>query len=149
MKKLRIATFLTAAFLMVGSATLMGASAQALKGGDGEINFTAKTYTETVAEARKNHKKIFVDVYAVWCGPCKALQKTTFKDPKAAAYYNKNFLNISIDIEKGEGPALAKKWGVQGLPTLLILDEKGKVLAQHTGYVDGKGLLEFARGAIR
>ncbi|MDR3025030.1 thioredoxin domain-containing protein [Chryseobacterium sp.] len=110
-----------------------------------EINFSSGDYKNVLATAKASHRKIFVDAYATWCGPCKELQKTTFKDSKAAAYFNKNFINMSVDVEKGEGAKLAKKWGVSGLPTLLILDQNGKVIDSHTGYVDGSGLLEFAK----
>lgn len=148
MKNLKITVFLIYTFLLVCVTPSLDANAQQGRAvAAPEISFTNKAFTQVLADAKKGHKKIFVDVFAVWCGPCKALQRTTFKDPKAAAYYNSNFINISIDIEKGEGPALAKKWNVQGLPTLLILDENGKVIADHTGYVDGQGLLAFAREA--
>ena len=40
---------------------------------------------------------------------------------------------------------MAQKWKVEALPTLLILDENGKIIANHVGYVDGKGLIEFAK----
>lgn len=110
-----------------------------------EIIFSNQAFKKVLATAKASHKNIFVDAYATWCAPCKQLQKTTFKDTKAAAYYNKNFINIRIDVEKGEGIDLAKKWQVEGLPTLLILNEKGEVIADHTGYVDGAGLLEFAK----
>ncbi|KRB57503.1 thioredoxin fold domain-containing protein [Flavobacterium sp. Root186] len=112
-----------------------------------EINFISKNYQQALTMAKASHKKIFVDAYAVWCAPCKQLQKTTFKDSKAAAYFNKNYINFSIDVEKGEGTALAKSWGIEGLPTLLILDQNGKVIASHIGYVDGAGLLEFTKEA--
>ncbi|ASK28840.1 thioredoxin [Chryseobacterium sp. T16E-39] len=112
-----------------------------------EIKFSTTDYQHVVALAKASRKKIFVDAYATWCAPCKELQKVTFKDAKAANYFNKNFINISIDVEKGEGVKLAKKWGVSGLPTLLILDYNGNVIDSHTGYVDGNGLVEFAKDA--
>lgn len=112
------------------------------------IIFNNQEFKKVLTLAESSHKKIFVDAYATWCAPCKQIQKTTFKDPKTSAYFNKKFINMSIDVEKGEGIELAKKWQVEGLPTLLILDEKGKVIADHTGYVDGAGLLEFVKEAI-
>ena len=111
------------------------------------INFSKKPYKDVLAAAKASHKKVFVDAFATWCAPCKALRDRTFKDPKAAAYFNKHFINFSIDVEKGEGVDLAKQWQVEGLPTLLIVDEKGKVLANHTGFVDGNGLMAFAQEA--
>ncbi len=112
-----------------------------------EINFSTADYKHVLASAKASKKKIFIDAYASWCAPCKELQKVTFKDTKAASYFNKNFINMRIDVEKGEGVKLAKKWGISGLPTLLILDQNGHVLDSHIGYVDGNGLMEFAKDA--
>ena len=109
-----------------------------------EIQFSTTSYKEVLAAAKVSHKKVFVDAFATWCAPCKELQQRTFKDPEAAAYFNKHFINFSIDVEKNEGVELARTWQVDGLPALLILDENGRVLANHTGFVDGKGLIEFA-----
>lgn len=110
-----------------------------------EIRFTTRTYKQVLAAAKVTHRMIFVDAFATWCAPCKELQRTTFKDAKAAAYFNKKFINYSVDVEKGEGIGLAKTWQIEGLPTLLIIDENGNVIANHTGYVDGNGLMEFAQ----
>ena len=109
-----------------------------------EIKFSTTSYKEVLAAAKASHKKVFVDAFATWCAPCKELQQRTFRDPEAAAYFNKHFINFSIDVEKGEGVELASTWQVDGLPALLIVDENGRVLANHTGFVDGKGLVEFA-----
>ncbi len=122
----------------------LNASAQE-KSTSHDIKFSQLAYKQVLAKAKVGHKKIFVDAFATWCAPCKELRKTTFRDAKAAAYFNKNFINFSIDVEKGDGPELAKTWQVEGLPTLLIVDVNGKVLANHTGYVDGNGLLQFAQ----
>lgn len=124
----------------------MDASAQK-KGAAQEIIFSQESYKQVLAKAKASHRQVFVDAYATWCAPCKELRKTTFKDPKAAAYFNKHFVNFSIDVEKGEGINLAKTWQVEGLPTLLILDANGKVLTNHTGYIDGNGLMQFAQEA--
>ncbi|MBB5621877.1 thiol:disulfide interchange protein [Pedobacter cryoconitis] len=118
------------------------------KGKPQEIEFSQQSYKQVMATAKKTHKQVFIDAYAVWCSPCKELRKTTFKDAKTAAYFNKNFINFSVDVEKGDGVELAKTWQVEGLPTLLIIDENGKVLANHTGFVDGNGLMQFAQEAI-
>lgn len=123
-------------------------NARAQKSGTSqEIKFSTVAYQRALAMAKASHKKVFVDAFADWCSPCKELRKTTFKDAKAAAYFNKHFVNISINVEKGEGIDLAKTWQIEGLPTLLILGENGKVLANHTGYVDGNGLIQFSKEA--
>lgn len=132
------------AVLVMLMAILSAVNAHAQQVSAPEIKFSTKNYKQVLAAAKAGQKMVFVDAFATWCAPCKELRKTTFKDPKAAEYFNKNFISYSVDVEKGEGIDLAKKWQVEGLPTLLILDKNGKVLASHTGYVDGKGLIEFA-----
>ena len=124
----------------------LNASAQK-KGAIPEIKFSQQSYKQVLAKAKASHKQVFVDAFATWCAPCKELRRTTFKDPEAAAYFNQHFINFSIDVEKGDGVELAKIWQVEGLPTLLIVDGNGKVLANHTGYVDGNGLMQFAQEA--
>ena len=121
----------------------LGTSAQ--KKSSSEINFSTQDFRSALTLAKASHKKIFVDAYATWCAPCKKLSEITFKDAKAAAYFNKHFVNIRIDVEKGYGVELAKAWQIQGLPALLILDENGNLLADHTGYLNGNGLLQFAK----
>ncbi|MGN8057667.1 thioredoxin family protein [Pedobacter sp. 22163] len=132
------------ALLVMLLATLGAVNSNAQQASGPEIKFSTKSYKQVLAAAKSGQKMIFIDAFATWCAPCKELRKTTFKDPRAAEYFNKNFVSYSVDVEKGEGIDLAKKWQVEGLPTLLILDKNGKVLASHTGYVDGKGLMEFA-----
>jgi len=113
-----------------------------------EIRFTSKPFKEVLAVAKVTHKMIFVDAFANWCAPCRELRRTTFKDARAAAYFNNRFINYSVDVEKGEGVDLAKGWQIEALPTLLIVDENGKILVNHVGYVDGNGLMEFAQEAF-
>ncbi len=50
----------------------------------------------------KEPKKVFVDIYTSWCGWCKKLDKTTFKDPAAVKYINENFYAVKFDAEKQE-----------------------------------------------
>jgi len=86
---------------LIGSLSVLSANAQ--QKATQEIHFSKKPYAEVIAAARATHKKVFVDAFATWCVPCKELRKRTFTDPKAANYFNKHFINISVDVEKGGG----------------------------------------------
>lgn len=113
-----------------------------------EILFEQGSWTNALEKAKATHKYIFVDAYASWCGPCKMLKATTFKNKEAAAFFNKNFINFSIDMGKGEGPNLAEQWQVQGYPTLIILDTAGKAVLGSVGFLKPEELIKFGKQAL-
>lgn len=113
------------------------------------IKFIENSFSTALKKAKAEHKFIFVDAYATWCGPCKQLKNTTFKDSQTADFFNQNFVNLSIDMEKEEGKDLAAKWEVQEYPTLLILDYNGKLLFRSVGYLDAKQLSAFGKKALQ
>ena len=148
-KDIKISLLVRAVLLLLISLVVtQGSKGQNTKKAKHGIQFSNRAYNEILDEAKVSHKLIFVDAYATWCIPCKQLKKISFQDKNAADYYNKTFINYSIDVEKGSGPDLAKMWGITGLPTLLILDEGGEVLGTHVGFVDGNGLLQFAKATV-
>ena len=113
-----------------------------------EIVFANRNWKEVMAEAKKSGRFIFVDAYTSWCGPCKLLKSTTFKDKKTADYFNKNFINFSADMEKGEGPALAEKWDITAYPSLLFFNSEGEMVLKQVGYVNAETLVDFGRQAL-
>jgi len=112
------------------------------------LQFIEADWHKALAEAKKQHKLIFLDAYASWCGPCKLLKKNTFPDKEAGEYFNSNFINIAIDMEKGDGPALAEKYGVNAYPTLIITDANGKIITYTQGYIKPKQLIDFGKYGI-
>lgn len=57
------------------------------------------SFEEAVAATQKNPKKIFIDVYTDWCGWCKKLDATTFKDPELVKYMNEKYYAVKLDAE--------------------------------------------------
>lgn len=60
------------------------------------------TWDEAVAANAKQPRKIFVDVYTDWCGWCKRMDATTFKDSTVVEFMNKNFYAIKLNAEQKE-----------------------------------------------
>jgi thioredoxin 1 len=113
------------------------------------IKFYDKSWAEVLKKAKAEHKPIFLDIYASWCGPCKMLKKETFTDRAVGEYFNAHFVNTSFDAEKGDGVTLASKFQVSGYPALFVLDENGKVIKFSLGYISPEELLQFGKRAIR
>lgn len=114
---------------------------------ESEIRFTEGKWNEVMTRAKKSGQYIFVDAYTSWCAPCKLLKSRTFKETHAASYYNTNYINYRIDMEKGEGPKLAEKWQVSAYPTLLFFSPEGKLLMRQVGFVTGDKLIDFGKQA--
>jgi len=113
------------------------------------IVFLEDSLALAIKKAKAEQKFIFVDAYAKWCGPCKKLKSTTFKNKQAADLFNKNFINLSIDMEKGDGPNLAGQWEINEYPTLLVLDTRGQIIFRSVGYLDADELINFGQQALK
>ncbi|AFC25057.1 putative disulfide-isomerase [Saprospira grandis str. Lewin] len=112
------------------------------------INFTEGSWEEIKALALKENKMIFVDAYAVWCGPCKWLSKKIFTQPQVGQHFDANYISYKFDMEKGEGPAFAEKHGVQAYPTLLFFSADGELLHKTVGAPDAPQLIAESQKAL-
>lgn len=111
------------------------------------IKFEEGNFKSLLAKAKKENKLIFIDAYAVWCGPCKLMVKNIFPLKPVGDYYNSNFINAKIDMEKGEGIELAKKYNVRAFPTYLFINGDGEEVHRTLGYVEEKDFIQFAMDA--
>ncbi|MFT6921212.1 MAG: thioredoxin-related protein [Crocinitomicaceae bacterium] len=112
------------------------------------IQFVTGTWEEVVAIAKKEKKPIFVDAFTTWCGPCKWMAKTTFKDAAVATFMTENFISFKMDMEKGEGIEFAKKNEVRVYPTLLYFDSKGEFIHRAAGALKAEAFIETGRTAL-
>lgn len=97
------------------------------------IDFFEGTWKEALEKAEKEEKPIFLDAYASWCGPCKLMARRIFTQKQVGDYYNSHFINMQIDMEKGIGPKLARKYMVRSYPTLLFISSDGTVIYKSIG----------------
>ncbi len=113
------------------------------------INFIENDWTKAQALAKQSNKLIFIDVYTTWCGPCTQLKKTTFTNPKVSTFFNTNFINLSVDAEKGIGPQLSSAYHVAAYPTLLFVKPDGKSVLYAEGFMPSDYLLDLGKQALQ
>lgn len=113
------------------------------------IRFYHGTWDEAVALAKKEKKKIFVDFFTEWCGPCLNMALTVFPLPQVGEVYNKHFVCLKIDAEKGEGKELAKKYGVHSYPSYIFVDPKtGEMVHRSGGNKPAADFIADVQGAL-
>lgn len=114
-----------------------------------QINFREVDFTEALKAAQSENKLVFMDCYTVWCGPCKRLSSEVFSQKKAGDHFNPRFVSLKMDMEKGEGLELRKKYDVNAYPTLLVLNDKGELLCRYAGYLDVDQLIAFVDNGVK
>lgn len=107
------------------------------------------TLTNVVDLAVSENKLIFIDIYADWCTPCKMMDEDVFSDDEISDFMKANFINYKVDGEKYNGPNLGVMFGVGGYPTLLILDQRGRLLERNDGALYHTGIKKMAKVAIK
>ncbi len=105
-------------------------------------------WADILAQAKAENKLIFMDAYAVWCGPCKMMDKNVFSQSEIGHFFNQNFINVKMDMEKGEGISLSQSYSVLAYPTFLFIDSNGKVMHRVVGYFEPDAFLEVGQTAI-
>ena len=114
----------------------------------GGMKFIHEDFNKALTSAKEQNKILFMDAYTTWCGPCKLMTKNTFPNEEVAALYNKNFINLKLDMEKGEGPALLSRYGITAFPTLLFIDGEGNIVHKALGYHDVEQFIELGNTAL-
>ncbi len=99
---------------------------------------------DALAQAKKTGKPILVDVNTSWCGPCLLMKKEVFQKPPFAKEASRWVL---LDLDGDKHAELASFYGVQGFPTLLVLNSRGKIVSQQVGYGGPAATLKFIKTA--
>jgi thioredoxin-related protein len=104
-------------------------------------------YKAALAEASKENKMVLLDFTGSdWCGWCIKLVKDTFSQPEFQKFADKHLVLVELDFPNGKPQSpevklqnhqLSEKFGVEGFPTLVLLDSKGKEVARNVGYLAG------------
>ena len=127
--------------VVLSTTTISFASAQGIK-------FVESNFKEALTQAEQEKKLLFMDCYTSWCGPCRLLANRVFINDSIGQFFNKHFVSLKVDMEKGEGPALARQYGVKAYPTLLFIDPSTQeIVSQVVGFRTVKALLEDAEKA--
>ncbi|WP_179343722.1 thioredoxin family protein [Winogradskyella ursingii] len=132
-----------------------------------EINWV--TLEEAVALQKKEPKKIMMDVYTNWCGPCKMLDKNTFQNPDVVNYINTNYYAVKFNAEGNSkvtykdktfsnpnyDPAKANRRNsphdftrylkVRAYPTMAFFDEEANFITPISGYLKPQQLELYLR----
>ena len=104
------------------------------------------TYKEALKKSKKEDKPVLIYFTGSdWCGPCKILDEKLFHTEKFKSLSDKDLVLLEVDIPRRrdlvapekmkENLYLQKKYKVKAFPTLMIINHRGKKIAEKKGFV--------------
>lgn len=95
---------------------------------------------DALEAAAESGKPVLLYFSAGWCQPCELLKSTTLRDPAVISLVSP-YLKVQIDYDSE--PQLAARYGIAGIPAILLLDANGQRVATSVGYRDSGQFQEW------
>lgn len=106
----------------------------------------SEDYAASLAKAKADDKMVLLDFTGSdWCGWCIKIDNEIFSKPEFQAYAKDNLELVELDFPRGktlpanvkaQNEKLAQEYGIQGFPTIVVLNSKGKKVGE-LGYMPG------------
>ena len=125
------------------------------------------TLEQAMAAQQEKPKKIFIDFYADWCGPCKIMDKNTYGHQEIANFLNENYYAVKFDAEGKESVTVfgrifsnpefssgkkrnsmhdfTKFMNVNSVPSIVFLNEQSMPITNINGFLTAKELDPYLR----
>lgn len=89
-------------------------------------------YNTALERSATEGKPVIFIFSASWCGPCQQMRKQVYPSPQVQNVAG-GFIWAYLDVDKGKNRPWAEKYGVRGIPHIVVTDSKGNVRGQVVG----------------
>jgi thioredoxin-related protein len=119
------------------------------------------SWSEVKAKARSENKNIFIDAWTTWCSPCIYMNKKVFPDREVGAFFNKNFINVKLQLDSSaadgeyvkswyaDANKLMQEWDIKYFPTFIFLNPQGELVHRAVGSSDAGTFIDLGRDALK
>lgn len=107
-----------------------------------------KSWDSAFSRAKSEDKPVLVSFEAEWCVWCKKLDSTTYRDTAVMSLIADSLVPLTLDVD-GSGEALSNRYGVESLPTVLVVSPTGEEVGRINGYLPPGRFAEVVRGILQ
>ena len=136
---------------MVAGVLVALAGVNALLADDAAAGIRWSDFSEqSLAQARAAGRPVLIDFQALWCLPCREMERTTFRDPDVIAAA-RAFATLKADVTEQDDrtSALMSRFNIPGVPTYVLLDARGEERRRFVGFVSAAEFHDALRDVAR
>lgn len=97
-----------------------------------------------LSSARQGHTRVVLEFSASWCGYCRLMEREVLTDPRVERELERL---VPVRLDWSSEPGLAARFGVEAVPTFLVLSEDGNILGRSAGYQPVDAFIRFLQHA--
>ena len=101
-----------------------------------ELSFVkadSSNWKTILLQAQEKSQPVFLDFYATWCGPCKAMDQDVFSKEEVIKFLDENYLTVKVDIDSPFGKRMKSLLNVNAYPTYVVITNDQQEIARRTG----------------
>ena len=118
------------------------------------------TWEQLKDKAKIEHKYIFMDVVASWCGPCKKMDKEVYSSDSVANYMNEKFISIKVQMDTSifdnqevqkwyaDARKVYDQYKIDAFPTFLFFAPNGRLVYRSIGFRNASDFIALSSAAL-
>ncbi len=111
------------------------------------IAFRNLTLEQAQAQAKAEHKLVFLHGFATWCHFCEYMKDSVYVQKEVGEFVNQHFVPIRMDMEK-EGKELNRRLMASSYPQLVFFDGNGEIVHRVAGQKSAFTFLQLCNDAL-